>query len=112
MVIGNPIPSLFFNWKFVGFFTIFITAVGWTYYLLVQIINTGIDFFDLAINDISAGYVFSLMLIHFSVFLIVTMRLIKRGLASKKKLLAISLSGLSVTLLFLLVYHTNPKWLL
>ena len=86
--------------------------MGWTYYLLTQIINiSDRNYLDLIINDASVAYVFSLTIIHFSTFAIVAIRLIKRKLISKKEFLITSLSGLSVTLLFLVVYHTNPQWL-
>lgn len=86
--------------------------MGWTYYLLVQIINiSDRNYLDLIINDASVAYVFSLTIIHFSIFTLVAIGLLKRNFISKKEFLITLFSGLSVTLLFLLVYHTNPQWL-
>ena len=85
--------------------------MGWTYYGLVQILNPNRTFLDLISNDSSAQFIFMLSLIHFSIFTIVSIILIKSKIISKKEFTVISLLGISVSLSFLFVYHFFPEWL-
>ena len=116
MVSKSMTPTSFFSWKSVGFIGIFVTSIGWTFYLsfLIMIsIFENYDFFTASFESFGASFVLIFITIYASVSALISYFMYKRNMLKRNQYLLILgiavIIGIVLNRIFKQIIKNQPK---
>lgn len=106
MAVGKTTPNLSFfpYWRVIGYFGIFVTSLGWTYYATSAgvSISRGTNMFES-----NAPLVLVYLVIHIVGSFLISFRMKKRKMLTKSQYVMLLLSGAVITLLYMVWYYVQ-----